>query len=90
MESGGVMFAFVMDVIPDYVQKTFGVDEEGNFPAGSRLLTLRAGDVIPKNVGLVVLVYSNTWWHLGKAATWKGQIENAYPDVAVLAIPVNG
>lgn len=84
------LYVFLLDVIPDYIQKTFGVDEQGHFLGGKPLRTLREGERIPEDVRVAIIVYNNAQWQIEQAYTLEAQIKDSNPGAVVVGIPVQG
>lgn len=84
-------FFLLVDVIPDYVQKTFNLDTEGNPRMGSWIpRTIRMGEKIPDGLDFAVVIYNESLWHFEQARLLVDQIEAANPRVRVLPLPVWG
>src|SRR6266568_5422583 len=86
-----MVFFFLLDVIPDYIQKTFGVNGDGKFPEGDARRAVRLNEDIPlKDVGVAVIVYNMSETHLNFAHTLMGQLESLVPRAQVVMLPVYG
>ncbi len=86
-----MVFFFLLDVIPDYIQKTFGVDEDGRFPAGDARRAVRLNEDIPlKDVDVAVIVYHRSEHHMEYAYTLMTQLESLVPRAQVVLLPVWG
>jgi len=86
-----MVFFFLLDVIPDYIQKTFGVNGDGKFPEGDARRAVRLNEDIPlKDVGVAVIVYNMSETHLNFAHTLMGQLESLVPRAQVVMMPVYG
>ncbi len=85
------VFFFLLDVIPEYIQKTFGVDGDGKFPVGDARRAVRLNEDIPtKDVEVAVIVYNMSEHHLNFAHTLMQQLESLVPRAQVVMMPVQG
>ena len=84
------IFFFLVDVIPEYMQKTFGVDVSGRFPSGSVYRGVREGEDIPKNLMSAVIVYHASDYHGNLAINLQSQIYSLHPGAVVVLLPVRG
>ena len=49
---------------------------------------LYPGDVMPDRMEYAIIIYQNTEWHMSKAYELTVQLNNLYPGIHILGIPV--
>lgn len=87
---GYPVFFILMDVVPDYVQKTFGMNENGEFRHQEELRVVREGENMPKEVDYAVIIFNDSQYHSKQAFELTNQIRSLNPQAKVMAIPVQG
>ena len=70
------MFLLV-DLLPEHIQKTFGLDEHGK-PTNKfvGMQTIREGESIPKDLDFALILYHAHDWHAQKAVELVDQLKN--------------
>lgn len=84
------VFFFLLDVIPDYIQKTFGVGEDGKFPMMDVRRSVLEGETIPTDLDVAVIVYNYSEYHLHAAYELLEGIKQFNPGAVVVMMPVQG
>lgn len=80
---------FLLDTIPEHIQKTFAVNEEGKMLMRSDTqFVVREGEKIPDKLDGAVIVYHVSEWHMAQAATLTAQIEALQPQCLIMGIAV--
>ena len=86
-----IAFFLLLDVVPDYVQKTFGMDERGRFEVENEWYqTVREGEEIPRGIDLAVILINEDGFHLMQAAQLSVQIKSLVSGVRVIVLPIRG
>jgi len=88
-----IVFFLLLDVVPDYIQKTFNLTPKGRFvndPDGLYMRTVFEGERIPDNLDFAVILYNDHAYHGGAAAQLSAQITSLNPGAKVLMLPVQG
>lgn len=80
---------FLLDTIPEYIQRTFGVSEQGRLlmPSDTQFAVLE-GEMIPDRLDGAVIVYHASEWHMTNAARLTEQIEDMQPKCLIMGIAV--
>ena len=81
------VFFLVVDVLPDYVQRTFGMNENGEFQHGE-MRVVREGEAIPRDMAFAVILYNDSQYHMKKTFELANQIRFLNPQAKVLAFPI--
>lgn len=92
-ERGVVMFPYfilMLDTVPDYIQKTFGIDEDGRFPSGSAMQVIREGEDLPADMEFAVILYNDDEYHASQVFHLARQVMAVSPGAKVMWLPVRG
>lgn len=79
----------MLDIIPEHIQKTFGLTEDGRLigrAAGQ--FVVRGGETIPDNLDGAVIVYHTAQWQMERASVLMDQIEVLQPRCLVMGLAV--
>ncbi|SRR5258708_6524586 len=77
----------IMDVVPDYIAKTFGFDTTNTYTAQAYRI-VREGEQIPDNLELALIVYNASAYQDQAAYNPRGQLEAM--GIKVVGLPVIG
>lgn len=87
----GALF-LLLDVVPDYVEKTFGFRAEdklmNSFLFGAPIVY--TGDNIPEGLNQALIIYNASAYHWEKYKHLEDQIKAINPGVIVVGLPVAG
>lgn len=86
---GSTVFFILMDIIPDYVQKTFGMNADGEFRRQD-IRVVKMGGKLPKEMAFGVILFNDSEYHGMEAYELSIQIQAIFPSAKVLMIPVQG
>jgi len=88
-----VAWFLVLDVIPEHIQQTFDLSEEGklrNSLFDQAIKVVRLGEEIPKKLTSAVIIYNASAWHATKATELYTQLREMDPGIKIMSIPVKG
>jgi hypothetical protein len=84
-------YFLVLDVLPDHVKQTFGLNDKGNFypePPQGVVGMVMGGGKIPSDLDFAIIIYHTSDWHGKMAADLTEQLEQLYPRIQIVGIPV--
>ena len=81
------VFFLIVDVLPDYVRKTFGMNENGEFQHGGARV-VREGEDIPRDMDYAIIIYNDSQYHMKRTFELTNQIRSLNPSTKVLAFPI--
>lgn len=80
----------MLDTVPVYVQQAFGIDEDGRYPAGSAMQSIREGEELPRDMRFAVVLYNDDPYHMSEVFQLTRQIQQVSPGAQVMWLPVRG
>lgn len=82
----------LMDVVPDYVEKTFGFKSDNHLAEYGfyKMLIVREGEDIPKNLDFALILLNESVYHLRLAEGLQRQILDINPQATVVGVMVQG
>lgn len=92
MEVENVAFFFLVDVIPEYIQKTFNVTPEGRFRNEGYVFNIRTvlmGQPMPEGLSFAVIIFNDSEWHRTQLYRLMAQVKEFNPGAKILALPVS-
>jgi hypothetical protein len=91
MQSQGrkVALFLVMDTIPDHLQKSFGLTEDGVLKHDMRgMIVVKMGETIPDRLDSAIIMYNISGWHQQKADELAEQLEQLDSHIVICNFPV--
>lgn len=84
-----VALFLLLDTIPEHIQKTFGLTEDGKLVAAyAGQSVVRRGEDIPDRLDGAVIVYHTSQWHMVEASELMDQITVLQPRCLIMGIAV--
>jgi hypothetical protein len=78
-----------MDTIPDHLQKSFGLTEDGVLKHDMRgMIVVKMGETIPDKLDSAIIMYNVSGWHQQKADELAQQLEQIDSRIAICDFPV--